>query len=310
MGRPKPKFVCNDCNTVFNRKPNVQQQTCWNCGSTNTQPAAKKDTESQGAEPKVVAATPTIPTPPVPPKFNAPKVVAKGVGITPDVLAAQRKKLKSYKRPPVTIPGPKASDIPRGIRAIAATVKATTIMNVRLGVLSKMKEFPGFFYQAPAIEDVSRELGYIAEGKVNRAHANFNTEYRNLGMELPTGLKFRGPRHPLEGEETYYIEYGWQQMINPGANWYEQGTGGFTQVSKACQKALEGYWKARGSTVNVHRLIVAETGEVFYTADHYLSFFRYSHRFLAWYAYTSDEKYRGRGAEWDESFYNDPEGVA
>lgn len=308
MARPKPKFVCNSCNTIFNKKPGVQQQTCWNCGSTDTQGVAKKQEGGKVATPAVAApTTPSIPTPPKAPDFKPKPATGGGGAITADMLIAQKKGLKKVVRPAKALPGEAASAIPRGIRVIANDVRATLIMNARVGILSKMTEFPGYYFQGPRSVDVARELGLIAQGKVNPAHGNFNTWYKNMGLELPTGLKYRGPRHPLAGTEIDYYEYGWNRTIDPASQWYEEtGRNIFTAVSKRCQGALKGYWTARNGIVNVDRLIIAESGEVFYTPDHYLTFFRYSPKFLAWYAYVSDEKSSGVGADWDDSFYEDP----
>ena len=27
----KPKILCLDCDTIFNRKPGVELQSCWSC---------------------------------------------------------------------------------------------------------------------------------------------------------------------------------------------------------------------------------------------------------------------------------------
>jgi len=309
MARPKPKFVCNSCNTIFNKKPGVDQQKCWNCGSTDTQPAAKTGGTPSTPPPQQPAVTqptgPVIPKAPPPPAFKPGPPATGGGGITAAALQLQKTKLKKVVRANKPLPGPAASAIPRGIRVIANEVRGTLLMNVRVGALSNMKEFPGYFFQAPRPVDVGRELGLIASGSVNPAHGNFNTEYRNRGMELPTGKKYRGPRHPLTGTRIAYFEYGWNRTLSPGATWYQEtASNQFTAADRRCQNALNGYWQARGNQVNVDRLIVAETGEVFYTSDHYLSFFRYSPKFLSWHAYISAEKFDGTGADWDESFYD------
>jgi hypothetical protein len=168
-----------------------------------------------------------------------------------------------------------------------------------------MRDYPGYFYTEPSMVDLSGPLRAIARGAVNPDHDNFNTDYRNFGKELPSGLhKTYNRRHPFKGSRVYYLEYGWKRTIAGGTIWYQPNMGGvFVRVGRDAQRALDGYWRVRGYQINVDRLIIAETGEIVYTPDHYASFFRYSMSSRSWHWYQSAEKLNGLGAEWDDSFY-------
>ncbi len=304
----KPKALCLDCDTIFNRKGNSEEQTCWNCGSTNYERlsrSGKRLSPPTGGttSPPV---TPGIPKPPAPPPLFKTKTIVGGGAITPEMLLNAKAGLKKVVRQNPPLPGPKDSAIPRGIRVLANMVKSTLILGARWGIRSTMNEYPGYFFTEPQIIDLKGPLHSIAKGSVNPDHGNFNTDFHNMGRELPSGLfKTYNRRHPFRGSKIYYLEYGWKRTIVTTKPWYQEArTGAFVQVPKATQRALEGWMRVRGNQINSDRLILAETGEVIYTPDHYITFYRYSMSFLSWYRYESAEKLHGKGAEWDESFYS------
>lgn len=304
----KPKSLCLDCDRIFNRKPNTEVQKCPDRGSTNTERLTRSGqrTSPPPSTPPTVSETgPSIPEPPGPPPvFSGPRGGGGGGAITPEMLLRAKANLKKVR---IKLPGPDDSSIPRGIRILAYKVRSPWIMDVRWCVRSTMREYPGYFYTQPRMIDLSGELGLIARGVANPNHGNFNTEYRNLGRELPSGLfKTYQRRHPFKGSRIAYFEYGWQRTLTGTTSWYEVNRGGaLVRVGQACQRALEGYWRARGNQINVERLILAETGEVVYTPDHYASFYRYSMSGRTWHRYESAEKLNGMGAEWDESYYKE-----
>ena len=308
----KPKILCLDCDTIFNRKPGVELQTCWSCKSTHTERLSKSgDRVAPPVLPPVLPlpSGPKIPLPPgLPPVFKpgGGGGGGGGGGLTPQMLLQGKAALKRVVKPRIVLPGAENTLIPRGIRLVAHTVKAPLVHGARFSARSNMRDYPGdFFTAAQTSIDLSWQLNAIAQGLVNPDHDNFNTDYRNLGGHLPSGLfKTYNRRHPFEGQRIYYLEYGWMRTLRANTAWYQQKVdGSFVAVSLAAQKALNGYWGARGYQINVDRLIIAETGEIVYTPDHYSTFYRYSQQFMAWYGYESAEKLNGKGAEWDESFY-------
>jgi len=301
MARQK-KMVCHDCGTVFNRKPqNGDKQVCWNCKSMRV--TLVTDT----APPPT---TPTIPQAPDPSGLKLPQArPGLGGGITAEMLQMQRGLLKKVVRPPVVLPGPKDSAIARGVRMLAYQVRNPVVRGPGIELECIWRErgsaIDRYAYLTLPSVDLSYELGAIARGMINPEHSNFNSGYGNLSAALPTR---KGPRNALIFQGISYYEYGWKRTIAPTAKWHGYYNGVKTAYSNQENGDVNAFLRnLRQGKVFCERLVIAETGEVFYTPDHYGSFFRYHPGTMEWYSYRSAGG--GAGPQWDESFYEAPMGV-
>ncbi|GLC25736.1 hypothetical protein [Roseisolibacter agri] len=303
MPRPRNKlYVCTACRVPFRAKSVVP---CPNCGSTKVERALGKldDSPEEVVPPTPPVATPPVATPPAIPKAPAlpPMPAMKppvpgGGAITPELL--QGVKLKKVVRQARPLPGPPASPVPLGVRVLANTVRNPRLPPVRLG-----RPFPktGPMYYLPTVPNktLERELRLIASGAVNPAHGHFNTQYYNNSRELPTR------DNPFDLVKAKYYEYGWLTPV-PAAMQFDWRTLAGAPAPQHIRNTLGNYLVADGGQVNLERIIIAETGEIFYTPDHYRTFFRYSPVTMEWHQYLAPEKrYGWTEPEWDASIYYD-----
>jgi len=207
------------------------------------------------------------------------------------MLLAARSKLKKIPLKP--LPGGNLSAIPKGIRVIANEIKGTTLFNVRYA--RPCPGANGIFYLPPVPLDLRGALNCIASGIVNLAHNNFNTQYRNAGGEMP----WRS--NPFETAGILYYEYGWAQVVAPTLYRSWKNPNG-TPAPKFVQDRLSGFLQQDNGKLNTTRLIIAESGETFFTPDHYRTFFRYAPALLQWTPYLSPIA-RYDWDEWDASIY-------
>jgi hypothetical protein len=304
MPRPRNKlFVCTDCRVPFRAKSALP---CPNCGSAKTERALGKfdtspdepDTEPPPAQSGTPASPPVVPkAPPLPPMTLQPpaKPVKPGGGaITPEML--QGVKLKKVVKQAKPLPGPAVSPIPLGVRVLANSVRNPRLGRVRLG-----RPFPkhGPMYYLPDAlnKSLENELRAIASGSVNPAHGHFNTQYYNNSRELPTR------NNPFERIKAKYYEYGWLTPVPPNMR-KDWRTAAGTPAPQHVRDTLGNFVAQDGGRVNLERLLFAETGEIFYTPDHYLTFFRYSPLLMEWTEYLAPEKRYGTSEpDWDASIY-------
>lgn len=302
MPRPRNKlYVCTACRVPFKAKAVVP---CPNCGSAKVERALGKldDSPEEPASPVVVAtpAAPAIPkppgAPPLPPAAASKPAKPGGGAITPEML--QGVTLKKVVRQAKPLPGPVGSPIPLGVRVLANAVRNPRLPAVRLG-----RPFPktGPMYYLPTVPNKSleHELRAIASGSVNPAHGHFNTQYYNNSRELPTR------NNPFDLIRAKYYEYGWLTPV-PASLHFDWRTAGGAPAPAHVRNTLGNFLTADGGKVNLERIIIAETGEIFYTPDHYLTFFRYSPVMAEWREYLAPEKRYGTAEpEWDASIYYD-----
>jgi hypothetical protein len=300
MARTK-KMVCHDCNNIFNRKPsNGDRQVCWKCKSTRVTLVT-----SNSAPPE-----PTIPQAPDPSGLTMPVFsgTSGGGAITPEMLLLQKSKLKHVTEEPVVLPGAKNSPIPYGVRVLAHAVKNAFIPKADLEVIWRERgsRTDRYAYLELTQRSVSGPLASIAKGLMNPEHGNFNDEYGNRGFELPTR---KGPRNVSVLQGITYYEYGWKTTIDTvSSRWSYYDNGARKAHGVQGNRDINDFVRnVRGGRVFCERLIIAETGEVFYSPDHYTTFFRYHPGTRAWYQYTSAGG--SSGPTWDESFYDEPYGV-
>ena len=158
-----------------------------------------------------------------------------------------------------------------------------------------------YYLPAKPNHSVAFELSAIAKGWSNNSHDNFNTQYRNRGGEMPSR------NNPFDRVRAVYYEYGWLTTI-PKGNWKSWMRADGRRAPRSVQDRLGGFLETDGGKMNTERLIFSATGEIFYTPDHYLTFWRYSPKFMLWSLYESPEsRYGADEPEWDASFYYDPD---
>jgi hypothetical protein len=303
MPRPRNKlFVCTECRVPFRAKSALP---CPNCGSAKTERALGKfDTSPEEPDaapaPAPVTATqtppqPVIPNAPVPPPLTL-KPAAKGAGgaITPEMLKAV--KLNKVVRQAKPLPGPQVSPIPLGVRVLANAVRNPRLPAVRLG-RPFPKNGPMYYLPTHTTRSLENELRAIASGKVNPAHGHFNTQYYNHSRELPTR------NNPFDRIRAKYYEYGWLTTVAPNQQKDWRTVSG-APAPVNVRNTLGNFVAQDGGKVNLERLIFAETGEIFYTPDHYLTFFRYSPILMEWTEYVAPEaRYGTSEPDWDASIY-------
>lgn len=300
MPRQK-KMICHDCGTVFNRKPqNGDKQICWNCTSMKVTLVTD-----------VTAPPPSIPDAPDAKGLKMPKAAphAGSGGITADMLQKQRGLLKKVERPKITLPGLPNSPIPRGVRTLAHLVKnpilRATGIELELIWRTRGSNADRYAYLPQSQVDLTAALRNIASGYMNPQHGNFNSTYRNLSTDLPIR---KGPRAAPIFEGISYFEYGWKTPVHPAAKWSAYKNGVKSSYTAAENNDVNAFLRnLRQSQLFCERLIVAETGEIFYTPDHYGTFFRYHPGSMLWYSYKSEGG--ASGPQWDESFYEEPTGA-
>lgn len=296
----KKRYICLACRIPFMGKANT---LCPNCNSKDTERLlGKLDTSIEEPDTEVDATPvskpetgPKIPTPPpMPPTFTSKPSVPGGGGITAEMLRGV--KLKKVVRQGKPLPGPKNSPIPFGVRVVANAVLNPDVNSVRLG-----RPWPstGPMYYLPRYltKSLAGPLRAIASGSVNVDHDNFNTRYRNRGGEMPSRPT------PWSRSGVAYYEYGWLTEI-PKTNWYKwYNVAGKLAFESVCNR-LGGFLSEDGGKVNLERIIIAATGEIFYTPDHYLTFYRYSPKIFEWTRYVSPElRYDDDTSDWDASIY-------
>ncbi len=296
MSRQK-KMVCHDCGTIFNRKPqNRDKQVCWNCRSLRVTLVTDN------------APPPGIPKAPDPGGLKLPRSSGGGGSITPQMLQQQRDRLKAVVRPPVQLPGSANSPIPRGVRILASQVR-----NPVLNAAGIELEFPwrargarqdAYAYLVFPQLDLGHPLRAISSGSMNPDHSNFNERYRNLSADLPTR---KGPRSAGVLQGIGYFEYGWKRPIQANAQWHCYRDGRRVAYTQLENRDINAFARnLRQGKLFSERMVIAETGEVFYTPDHYGTFFRYHPGTMQWYPYRSAGG--AGGPIWDESFYEPPGG--
>ena len=299
MPRPK-KLICHDCGTIFNRKPaNGDKQVCWNCRSMSV--TLVTDT---------VTPPPAVPQAPDPSGLKMPVITPRtsGGAITPELLLRQRALLKKVVRPPVVLPGATRSVIAKGVRVLAHQVRNPIIRSNEVEAELVWKErgstFDSYAYLPLAPVDLARQLNDIASGKISADHTNANTEYRNYSRHLPTR---KGPREADIFRGIKYFEYGWKRVISSNSAWYSYNNNVRSAYSRQSNQNVNAFVRnLRQGRIFSERLIIAETGEIFYTPDHYGTFFRYHPGTMDWYRYRSAGS---TGPTWDESFYEEPTGA-
>lgn len=293
--------VCLECNALFKA---LARDPCPKCGSQTTERVTGSK-ESEAGPPPSISVPTTVPTstipvaPPLPAIGPKPVPVKAGGAITASALLAAKNNLKKVPARPVPGKARLASQVPWGVRVLLNNLAAThfTTVEARLG-----REFPknGPMYYLPVfIIDLKPILLYVAEGNhLNANHGHFNMSYGNDGGWGP--LPFRP--NPLAAQSVRYFEYGWAQSVNRTlwASWRTQ-TGQL--AGAAINNRLSGFLAADGGKLNVTRLVVAETGEVFFTPDHYRTFLRYSFGLKRWTPYMSMDFRTGEDADWDASAY-------
>lgn len=306
MARSK-KMSCHDCGKVFNRKPqNGANQVCWNCGSKRVTLVTDKAPPPAGNQqgPGVIS------TPPIPSaaKVTVPDVKIGGHGITAAMLQQAKSKLKKVVFPPVVLPGVANSPIPRGVRLLAHGVKndIVTAPGIEMEVIWRERgsTVDRHAFMTVPTADVSWALGNITRGIMDSTHANYNSTYRNRSADLPIR---QGPREVNVLRGIDYFEYGWKRSVTPHNNWYDWRNRRKVPYSRDDCTAINGYLRnVKQGKIFSERLVIADTGEIFYTPDHYYSFFRYHPGTRAWYRYSSAGG--GAGPQWDESFYDEKYG--
>jgi hypothetical protein len=205
-------------------------------------------------------------------------------------------KLKKMVRPAKPLPGPVNSSIPLGVRVLANAVQNPRVTNVRLG-RPWPKTGPMYYLPTAATWPLAAELLAIASGKTNAAHDNFNTAYYNHSRELPT------MNNPFQRANVAYYEYGWWTIV-PQNLWYSWKTAAGQPAPQNVSKRLGDFLRDDGGKTNLERIIIAGTGEVFYTPDHYVTFYRYSGKLMDWSLYRSPEsRYGTSEPDWDASIY-------
>lgn len=291
MPRARPKQrVCLDCNTLFKGRPKTP---CPSCGTTHNELVLGTQISGPEEPDDGVDDIPVAPTAPPMPNRVAP--VTAGGGITPAMLLQGRAALK--KTPPKArkpLPGEPNSAIPRGVRVIANEIEGSCVEHVVF-----RRPCPGAqgLFSLPPIPlyNLRNLLNNIASGRENPGHGNFNSIYQNRGGELP----WRS--NPLQQQGIRYYEYGWAELVpqNLWKSWL--GPDG-RAAPKPQVDRLSGFLATDGGRLNTPRLIFSESGEVFFTPDHYLVFFRYSPLLKLWTKYLSPS-FRYGSDEWDASVY-------
>lgn len=322
MARVK-KMVCHDCRNIFNRKPaNGDRQVCWSCQSTRVtslnDPVVPPPNAPAAAG---MAARPSIPKPPpMPAAAAAPaRPPVAGGGLTAEMLKAGRAALKTVVPVPKPLPGPAVSNIPLGVRMLVNDVKAPIIYTnndplktgvVNMGVIEfqfiwrdagNKKKFA--YAMLPAI-DLRAQLRNIAAGSINPIHDNFNSMFENRDRDLPQWRKVSAATPKIKVD---YREYGWRRNMLPATQWAYYDNGQRKLYDPAMNTIVNDYLsKNFGGQVFCERLVIAETGEIFYTADHYASFFRYHPGTMQWHLYRSAAW--DSDPAWDESYYAERRG--
>ena len=304
-------MVCLDCNRIFNRKRGGRLQDCPDCRSVNTQRAGSTVVSEDPPTPATKQATGTPPRPPKMP-LSTPGARATGGGaITAEMLQLQKTRLnkvvKIHKRPGGL--SPSGSQTAWGIRVVACQVEGTLIHGARWCAQISTRSVNDTFYSAPIPVNLSLPLRKISEGAVNNTHGNFNTPYFNRSAHLPSGQQVKINRRGAEylaGPRIQYLEYGWGVTVAARSHWYKKRGAQWVGATDQEKREIEYYLGApfRRYSLNCQRLVIAETGEVFYTPDHYETFYRYSPMSKNWHQYRSAEVDSGRGARWDNSFYD------
>lgn len=307
MARTK-KMICHDCGTIFNRKPqNGVNQICWNCQSTSVALVTDKGAPPPN-KPGGAPQPPGIPQAPSAAGLKMPAFTGKpgGGAITPEMLLKAKGQLKKVVRPPIVLPGGAVTPIPKGVRMLAHLIKNPIVSapGMELGAIWKPRGSRDEFHAYTPVTtiDVSAPLRNIAMGIPDPDHAHANSSYMNRSLHLPTR---KGPRGPLPMQGISYFEYGWKRPIHGGALWYGYQNGGRYAYSPEDNQAVQSFLRnLRQGKIFSERLVIAETGEVFYTPDHYATFYRYHPGTMAWYQYRSASG--AAGPIWDESFYDEP----
>lgn len=288
----KPKVVCHDCDTIQNKRTNRNKvrTACYNCGSKRITGLTDKKPPS------------TIPEAPPLTGFTMPRLpTSSGGAITPQMLIRARQNLRPVTRPRVALPGGRNSAIARGVRVVAHLASNPRVGDVQLEFrwAFRRNEARKYIYTPLRNHSIQRELGLIAQGLVNPNHGNFNTEYYNMGSELPLR---RGNFTRNLGSLTYF-EYGWMTKLRSTAKWYLDGN----RVGSSDEQAINRFIQQKlGGKLNCERIIIAESGELFYTPNHYYSFKRYLPKVYEWFWYESAGG--SSGPQWDESIYDEPYG--
>ena len=300
-------WVCKACQNTWKSRPNKSgKKQCPKCQSGDTERLIPSSVLQVEVADVTITKTPVvvksvIPDPPTTPlTLPASKAVAgKSTAITPDVLLAAKAKLKPLPPKvvaPVALPGIASgkSAITDGIRIIASKVQNGNVGTVRLKRQGPSWDKSGRYY---CLNYPNRNIAFafkaIAEGKVNADHHNFNTRYWNAGSHLPSrSTPFSGPRGSVA-----YFEYGWKTNP-PHRNWcLEDGK----PAPKDIVNALDKFLDADGN-FDIERVMIDQTGEVFYTPDHYYTFFRYHFGMSMWSPYFCHENFQGT-PDWDVSVY-------
>jgi hypothetical protein len=206
-------------------------------------------------------------------------------------------KLRKVVREGPRVPGPKESSVPIGVRVLAVSIRNTRVPRARFGRPWPPKGGPMYYLPPRLSHDLGFVLGKIAEGAVNLKHGNYNTFYGNRGGELPS------MNNPFDRVRARYFEYGWMTTISK-TQWYSWQAANGTAAPQAVSKRLGDFLTTDQGQMNTERLIFAATGEVFYTPDHYLTFWRYSYKLMDWFSYLSPEaRYGTSEPDWDASIY-------
>lgn len=296
--RNKP-YVCRSCRMIFRGKATTP---CPNCGSKETERligASDRTPDAGPPEPAPSSAPnpPAVPrAPPMPPVRPARGPGVGGGAITPEMLRGVR--LRRVVRQGPVVPGPPQSPIPFGVRLLAASIRNPCIPFARF---SRPAPRDRRMYHLPdrANHSLSGPLSSIANGRVNPDHGKFNTGYRNRGGDLPT------LNNPFDRIRAQYFEYGWWTIV-PQNLWLKWLSDTGRPAPDAVAQQLGGFLRADGGKTDLERLIFAATGEVFYTPDHYLTFWRYSFKLMEWSKYLSPAaRYGSVDPDWDASIYFD-----
>ncbi len=286
--RNKP-YVCKSCRLVFKGKAATP---CPNCKSKNTERLIGGYDQSPD-EPDDQA---HIPDPPkaAPPVFASAGRSGGGGAITADLLRSV--KLRKVVREGPVVPGPKDSPVPFGVRVLAASIRNPRVAQARFG-RPWPQNGPMYYLPAKPIHDLQLVLGNIAKGMTNVAHGNYNTRYQNRAGDLPS------MNNPFDRVRAQYFEYGWTTPI-PQNLWKAWQTVAGAPAPDGVKNRLGGFLETDQGKMNTERLIFAATGEVFYTPDHYVTFWRYSYKLMDWFKYLSPEaRYGASEPDWDASIY-------
>ncbi len=295
---PRPVgWACKTCQHTWKARASKSgKKQCPACKSDDTErviPPSVAQVDDEAETP-----IPTAPTG-VPQSPVSTKMVAMSPAITAESLLAAKSKLKPPPVkivPPTKLPGFAAgkSLINDAIRIIATKVQHGYVGDVVLKRKGPSWDKSNRFYclKYPA-RNVAFAFQCIASGQVNAAHGRFNSRYHNSGVELPTrSTPLNGPRGSVA-----YFEYGWR-TVPPHRNWrLENGDLAPINITKALNQFLD-----QDGNLDVERVIIDQTGEVFYTPDHYQKFYRYHFGLGTWFNYFCTENFVGT-PDWDRSAY-------